>query len=183
MENKSIINLANRITILRILFTPLFIAFILYSKWELALIVFIAASISDGIDGYIARAAKQRTELGKFLDPIADKLLMISAFICLSVASDLPPSVRMPIYVPVLIISRDAIIVLGVLLIHLIKGKVEIKPTIISKITTCFQMATVISILLRSPISPYLWNAAVLFTVASGAHYILKGSKLLNGKQ
>ncbi|NQU95254.1 MAG: CDP-alcohol phosphatidyltransferase family protein [Candidatus Omnitrophica bacterium] len=176
-------NFANKITILRILLIPLFIAFVLYSKWELALLIFMIAALTDAIDGYIARALKQRTELGKILDPIADKLLILSAFICLSVSKALPLTLKPPIYVPIIIISRDAIIVLGAILIHHTKGKLNIVPTIISKITTFLQMATVISILLGSAaVSPLLWNITVCFTIVSGIDYIVKGSKLLNEK-
>ncbi|MBL7156690.1 MAG: CDP-alcohol phosphatidyltransferase family protein [Candidatus Omnitrophica bacterium] len=175
-------NIANKITILRILLIPFFISFILYSKWEMALFVFVIASISDGIDGYIARATKQRTELGKILDPIADKILILSAFICLSVAKDLSPAVKPPPYVPIVIISRDAIIVLGVLIIYFIKGHLETKPTLVSKITTFSQMVTVVSILARLAISPLLWNITVLLTVYSGLDYVIKGTRILNEK-
>jgi len=175
-------NLANKITVLRILLIPLFIALILYSKWDLALVVFIAAAITDCIDGYIARVTKHRNELGKILDPIADKLLIVSAFICLSVVNNLPPSVKPPYYVPIIIISRDAIIVLGAAIIYFIKGRLEIKPTMLSKVTTFFQMATVISILLKLEMSPLLWNIAVVFTLFSGIDYVIKGSRFLNGK-
>lgn len=175
-------NLANKITIFRILLTPFFIAFILYSKWEMALLVFIIAAVSDAIDGYIARTTKRRTELGRILDPIADKLLILSAFICLSTATSLPPSVKPPPYVPIIIISRDAIIILGVLLVYFMKGTLDIKPTLISKITTFFQMITVASILLRLPASSFLWNIAVGFTLFSGIDYLIKGSRLFNGK-
>lgn len=175
-------NLANKITIFRIVLIPLFIAFILYSRWEIALIIFIVAAASDGIDGYIARIGKQRTELGRILDPIADKILIVSAFICLSVGRGLPASVKPPLYVPIVIISRDAIIVLGALLIYFLKGTLEVKPTLISKITTFLQMITVISILLKLAVSPLLWNIAVGFTICSGADYIIKGSRLLSEK-
>ena len=176
-------NFANKITISRILLIPFFIAFILYSKWELALLVFIIAALTDAIDGYIARTLRQRTELGKILDPIADKLIILSAFICLSVSKVLPPDLKPPLYVPIIIISRDAIIILGALLIHHTKGELNIMPTLISKITTFLQMVTVISILLGSAaISPLLWNITVGFTIVSGIDYIVKGSKLLNEK-
>ncbi len=175
-------NIPNKITILRILLIPFFIAFTLYGKWEAALVIFVIAAISDGIDGYIARAAKQKTELGKILDPIADKLLILSAFICLSVVRGVPPEIKIPPYVPIIIISRDSIIVLGALVIYLIRGKLEIRPTLTSKITTFFQMLTVISVLLKLALSPLLWNIAVALTVASGMEYLIKGNKALNGK-
>jgi len=175
-------NTANKITILRILLIPFFIAFILYAKWEAALVVFIIAAISDGIDGYVARAAKQQTELGKILDPIADKLLILSAFICLSVVKGVPPESKLPPYVPIIIISRDAIILLGALVIYMVKGSLEIKPTLISKITTFFQMLTIVSVLLKLAFSPVLWNIAVVLTVVSGAQYVRIGNRALNGK-
>ncbi|UCD54924.1 MAG: CDP-diacylglycerol--glycerol-3-phosphate 3-phosphatidyltransferase [Candidatus Omnitrophota bacterium] len=173
-------NLPNKITIFRILLIPFFISFILYSKWEIALIIFIIAAISDGLDGYLARTLKQRTELGRILDPIADKMLILSAFISFCVASNLPASVKPPYYVPIVIISREGIIILGALLIYFIKGKIEMKPTGISKITTFLQMITVISILLKLAVSAVLWNVAVAFTIYSGLDYIIKGSRLLN---
>jgi cardiolipin synthase len=173
-------NLANKITILRVLLIPFFISCILYSKWQAALIIFIIAAASDGLDGYLARTLKQRTELGKVLDPIADKILILSAFIAFSVVNGLPAHIKLPYYVPLIIISRDAIIVLGVLLIYFMKGKIEIKPTAIGKMTTFFQMITVVSILLKLPVSNILWNVAIAFTVYSGIDYIIKGSRLLN---
>ena len=175
-------NLANKITIFRILLTPLFISFVMYSKWTAALLVFIVAAISDGVDGYIARRWSQRTEIGKVLDPIADKLLILSAFICLSVVDQLPTLVKPPSYVAIVIISRDAIIVLGVVLGYLIKGTMSVKPTIISKVTTFLQMATVASILIGLAASPILWNITVLFTLVSGFDYVIKGSKFFNEK-
>jgi len=175
-------NLANKITIFRILIIPFFISFVLYSKWELALLVFFIAAISDGIDGYIARRWNERTEFGKMLDPIADKLLILSAFLCLSVIRELPPHLKLPAYVPIIIISRDVIIIIGAFLVFLIKGNLEIKPTFVSKATTFLQMATVISVLLRLGISPLLWNVAVALTLISGVDYVVKGSGILNEK-
>jgi GTP-binding protein len=161
-------NLANKITIFRILLIPLFIAFILYAKLQLALAVFFVAAISDAIDGYVARTRSERTELGKMLDPLADKLLILSAFICLSVNPSLLAPLKLPVYVPIIIISRDAIIIIGALVIFLVKGKLEVKPTMISKATTFLQMAAVPSALLKLAVSPLLWNVAVLFTVITG---------------
>lgn len=176
-------NMANKITIFRILLTPFFIALVLYSKWEFALVVFVIAAISDGVDGYIARHWSERTEIGKVLDPVADKLLILSAFIVLSVNRHLLLPLKFPLYVPVIIISRDGIIILGAILNNIIKGRLAIKPTVLSKITTFLQMVTVPSVLLRLSVSPILWNIAVLFTVISGVDYVIKGSVFLNEKE
>ena len=172
-------NLANKITILRVLLVPVFIAFILYSKWQIALFIFIIASISDILDGYTARVTRQITELGTILDPLADKLLILSAFICLSVVGG---GTKPPPYVPIIIISRDAILVLGVLLIYFTKGKLEVKPTYLGKATTLFQMITVVGILAKLAIAPILLNTAVILTILSGTSYVLAGMRALNEK-
>ena len=179
MSNNNVISLATKITILRILLVPFFIAFILYSKWEIALIIFIVASLSDSLDGYVARITKHKTELGKMLDPLADKLLILSAFICLSVIGG---SFKLPFYVPIAVISRDAIILLGSFIIYVTKGKLEVKPTILGKLTTFFQMVTIVSVLARFDFSYILWNITVLFTILSGINYVLIGMKTLNEK-
>jgi len=173
-------NLANKISIARIILIPFFIAAIVYSRLNIALIFFILAIISDGADGFIARALKQKTKLGTILDPMADKLLLISAYICLSVADTIPAWLKMPHYVPIIIISRDVIIVLGSVTIHLIRGELNVSPSIIGKITTFFQMITIVSILAQFRYSAILWNTAVTLTVVSGIDYIMKGSKTLS---
>ena len=175
-------NLANKITISRILLVPFFISFIIYSRWTAAFIVFFLAAMTDWLDGYIARVMKQKTELGKILDPVADKLLIVSAFICFSVLNELPPFLKPPAYVPIIIITRDALILLGSIIIYMTKGALEIKTTLISKVTTFFQMATVIGILLGFRFSPFLWNTAVVLTVASGIVYVMRGTRILNEK-
>ena len=173
-------NLANKISIARIILIPFFIASIVYSNMELALVFFIIAVITDGVDGFIARALKQKTELGTILDPMADKLLLISAYICLSIATTIPPQLKLPPYVPIIVISRDAIIVLGSIVIHMITGELKVAPSILGKITTFFQMITIASILIKYDSSFIIWNIAVLLTIVSGIDYIVKGSRLLS---
>jgi len=173
-------NLANKITISRIILTPLFIAAIIYSRMEVALVFFILAIISDGLDGFIARTYKQKTALGTMLDPVADKILLISAFICLSLSVNIPQEFRLPPYVPIVVISRDAIIVLGSVVIHFIKGDVKIQPSVSGKITTFFQMMTIVSVLVKFRYSAYIWNTAALLTVISGVDYMIKGSRTLS---
>lgn len=181
MDQKRSINLANKISIARIILIPFFITAIVYSRMDIAFIFFSLAIISDGADGLIARTLKQKTELGTILDPIADKLLLISAYICLSVVNTVPAQLKMPPYVPIIVISRDAIIVLGSIIIHLITGNLKISPSPIGKITTFFQMMTIISILLQFKYSSSVWNITVFLTVVSGMDYIIKGSRLFNG--
>jgi len=171
-------NLANRITIARIILIPFFIAAIVYSRITTALIIFIIAMASDGADGFIARALKQKTKLGTMLDPMADKLLLISAYICLSLAPTIPAHLRLPPYVPIIVISRDVIIVLGSVTVYFITGDLKVSPSIAGKITTFFQMLTIVSILIHFRYSFVIWNIAVMLTVISGIDYVIKGSRL-----
>jgi len=173
-------NLANRITITRIILTPLFIAAVIYGRMNVALVLFTMAVISDGLDGLVARTMHQKTILGTILDPVADKTLLISAFICLTLIKSVPPDLRLPPYVLITVISRDAIIVLGTILIHVVKGVVKIEPSFCGKFTTFFQMMTVVSILVQFKYSYFIWNTAAILTVISGIDYMLKGSQALN---
>jgi len=173
-------NLANKISIARIILIPFFIASIVYSRMEIALILFSLAVISDGVDGFIARALRQKTELGKMLDPIADKLLLVSAYICLAMAGNIPAHLKMPPYVPIMVISRDAIIVLGSIIVHIITGDLKVSPSMLGKVTTFFQMITIVAILMRFSHPAVLWNTTVFLTAVSGMDYVIKGSRLLS---
>ncbi|MCM8761248.1 MAG: CDP-alcohol phosphatidyltransferase family protein [Candidatus Omnitrophica bacterium] len=173
-------NIPNKISIGRIILIPFFITAVAYSRLDIALIVFLIATVSDGIDGMLARALKQKTELGTILDPMADKLLLVSAYICLAVAGNIPAYLRMPPYVPIIIISRDVIIVLGSVIIYLIRGKLNVAPSVMGKITTFFQMITIVSILARFEYSYVMWSFTVLMTIASGIDYVIKGSRALS---
>lgn len=180
-------NLANKISIVRILLVPFFIWAIVYYSPEhdylrfVALGIFGLAVLSDALDGYLARVLKQRTTLGTFLDPIADKLLLIAAFISLSVVNNLPASLKLPPWVPIIVVSRDVIILLGAVVIFLVSGGIEISPSPLGKVTTFFQMATIISVLLKYPRSNYIWTLAVALTILSAIDYIIRGARLLNG--
>lgn len=172
-------NLANKISIARIILIPFFIAAIVYSRLDIALAIFMLAVISDAADGFIARALKQKTELGTVLDPVADKLLLMSAYITLSIAN-LKELITIPPYVMIVVISRDVIIVLGSIMVYMIKGSLEVSPSIVGKITTFFQMMTIVSVLMQFKYSAAVWNIAVTLTIASGIDYVVKGSRQLN---
>jgi len=174
------VNLANKITISRIILTPLFITAIVYFRTDIALIFFILAVISDGLDGFIARTRNEKTLLGTILDPVADKILLISAFICLALVNNIPAHLRLPAYVPIVVISRDAIIVLGSVMIHVVKGSIKIEPSFWGKLTTFFQMMTIVSILVKFSYSEIVWEIATVLTVISGADYMFKGSRVLS---
>ncbi len=179
-------NLANWISIFRIILIPFFVCTIVYYSPEkdylryISLVIFFAAVISDGIDGYIARTRRLKTRLGSLLDPLADKLLLSASFITMAVVQEIPSAIRLPLWIAVLVISRDIILALGSLLVHLLTGNLKITPSFLGKLTTVFQMFTIICILLQLPFSFLIWDVAAFFTIASGFDYMYKGSKLLS---
>lgn len=179
-------NLANWISVFRVILIPFFVGSIIYCSPErdylrfFALGVFFAAGLSDLLDGYIARTRNMQTKLGSFLDPLADKLLLSSSFIVLAFANSISFKIRLPIWVLILFISRDLILAIGSLLVHITTSDLKIEPSIWGKLTTFFQMATVIAILLQFKNSFLLWDIAAFITVASGLDYINKSNKLLS---
>lgn len=179
-------NLANKISITRILLIPFFVAAVIYYTPErdflrfVAMGIFMLAVISDGLDGYIARTRNQKTTLGAYIDPIADKLLLITSFITLVMAGNFPDGRGLPAWVVLIVISRDIIIILGSVVVYLMKGHLEVIPSVLGKITTFFQMLTVISVLLHFKYSFIVWDVAVAFTVLSGIGYIRRGSRSLS---
>jgi cardiolipin synthase (CMP-forming) len=187
-ENNPVMTTANKITIVRILLVPFFIVQIIYyartgqAGYRLgALLSFAVASLADALDGYVARHYNQRSELGAILDPLADKLLLTSAIIILSLENHRYLD-HIPMWLTVTVLSRDAIILLGMAVIHYTVSKVKVRARATGKIATVFQMATVLWILLgwNSRALPYLVAGAGVFTGASGLFYILDGVRQLN---
>ena len=162
----------NLITSLRIILTPIFIIYLINDDLTSALVFFILAGVSDSLDGFIARVFDQKSKLGAFLDPLADKILLNSAFVMLSVKGYIYP------WVTVTVISRDILISLGVLILFLNSQKFTIKPSIFSKITTCLQLVSVFVVLsivhfpILNPIVDSLFWATTLLTIISGLHYM-----------
>lgn len=188
---------ANKITIGRILLIPVFFWLTLdyirehqkgnEVEWQRiwACLVFLVASISDAVDGYIARRYKQKTELGTYLDPIADKLLLVSALVLLSVRFKDSPFESLPLWFPVLVISRDLIILGGFILIYIFTGHVKARPRLVGKAATLFQMISLAWVLLKIEQPSYLWPlyAAGFFTLISAIWYIFDGVKQLSGHE
>jgi len=182
---------ANKVTILRVLLIPFFVgATITYVRigdegWRLAAILcFAIAAICDGVDGYIARRYAQVSELGKVLDPLADKLLLVSGIVLLSF-DNAPYFVRIPLWLTMTIIGRDVLILIGVIVIHFTVGKVNVRPRLSGKVATVFQMIVVIWILLRwntvyhgRLISVWVLGAGI-FTAVSGLFYTWDAMKQL----
>jgi CDP-diacylglycerol--glycerol-3-phosphate 3-phosphatidyltransferase len=179
---------ANKVTIGRILLIPLFIVQGVYYVQTgnevyrlIAVLAFALAAISDGIDGYIARRYNQFSELGAVLDPLADKLLLLSALILLSF-DNRPWFDRLPLWLTAVVFSRDAILLLGSLVIHYTCGKMRVRPRILGKISTVLLMVVVSWTLLKwnSASIYYLALATALTTAASGALYLVDGVRQLN---
>jgi len=176
-------NIANKISIFRILSVPFFIACLVYYAPErvylknLALAIFVLGVISDGLDGYIARKAKMISKAGSILDPLGDKFLLISAFVFLSPISRL--ELTFPLWVSFIVISRDVIIIMGAVVIYMVKQNLDVYPTKWGKLTTIFQMLSVICVLLQWKLALLVWWLAVIFTVISGIDYVKRGFKTL----
>ena len=178
---------ANKVTVLRILLVPFFVVEVLYyvntgneTHRLLALISFAVASICDGVDGYIARHYNQKSELGAILDPLADKLLLVSGVVVLSF-DHRPLLERIPLWLTGTIIGRDVVLLLGLIVIQIMVGKVKVRPRSVGKVATVLQMAAVLWILLQwhSVVLDYLvWGAAIC-TGVSGLWYVFDGMKQL----
>ena len=134
--------LANWLTTLRILLIPVFVTLLVYRQAGWAVLIFCAASLTDLLDGYIARTRGRQTRLGAFLDPVADKLLLTSAFITLTYLKVIP------FWISAVVVSRDLMLSVGVLVIHVAGGTVHPTPSWLGKFSTLFQMATVLSAML-----------------------------------
>jgi len=168
-------NLPNFLTILRIFLIPAFVGLLLYGHYGWALGTLLVAGVTDVLDGVIARMANQRTKLGAYLDPLADKLLLTSAFVTLSVLHWVPG------WVTIVVLSRDLIIVAGTLLLHVTQTPIEVVPTALGKGTTLAQLSYVVLALLLvylqkdvRQLIPLL-TLVVVLTVASGLHYVYRG--------
>src|SRR5437667_4382813 len=179
---------ANKITVVRILMIPAFVMMAIYygesihrgapHEWMrfTAIAIFLMAAVSDGLDGYVARRYNQRSSLGVILDPLADKGLLLSGIITLSISnwSDIDPDYgRFPAWFPVLVISRDAVILVGAMVLYLLNGKVHVKPNWTGKVATVLQMIAIGWVMLQLHFLPLLSvvNPAWVFTFILGIDY------------
>jgi CDP-diacylglycerol--glycerol-3-phosphate 3-phosphatidyltransferase len=181
--------LPNQITIGRILLIPVFVVLAIYygrttaaghpdENLRLATIgVFLLASLSDGVDGWLARRFHLKSRLGAILDPIADKGLMLTAIITLSVTTW---PYQLPVWYPVLVITRDIIIVTGCGVLRLLNHHLEVRPSLIGKASTFLQMLTVAVVMLQwRHAESIVWSSGIV-TLLSGAGYLARGISQLN---
>jgi cardiolipin synthase len=179
-----IFTIANQLTLLRLLLIPVFVLLVVYGYAGWALVVFIVAGVTDALDGLIARISNQRTTLGAWLDPAADKLLLLAAFVVLTL-----PNIglvnRLPIWLTVTAISRDVGIVLTVAIVNLAIGPRTFKPSALGKFATAFFIVTCVVVLYfnflgyASPIVDlFIWSALAI-TVVSALDYVWRLARLI----
>jgi len=172
------LNIPNTLTIARIILIPVFVTAIIYKRYNYALYLFIIAAITDIFDGLLARLRNQRTELGTFLDPLADKFLIVTSFIILATFGWIPK------WLAITVISRDTIVIIGWLLLYLVIGTAKVEPSILGKTTIWAQSIFIAYVLIvmnfhfLQGIYPVLQWLTAGFTIISGLHYIYIGLKL-----
>ena len=163
---------------------PALVLLVIYGYFGWALIVFVIAGVTDALDGVFARMRHESTQLGRMLDPIADKLLVVSSLVILSIPT-LPLTVRMPVWVTILAISRDAGILITVVVINLAVGRKVFAPTVLGKATTTVQLLTILWVFWGNyrgsalPWTHVLLGIMVALTIASGLHYIHHARQLM----
>ena len=174
MKFSEILSTPNQLTLLRMAFLPFLVDAILDSNYRLALILLMLAAITDFLDGLLARLLKQQTMLGQYLDPIADKLLLSTLFIVLSIDH------KIPVKFTVFVFTRDIAILVVSAVLYTIAGLRDFRPSIFGKLNTGAQIAAVFLVIVNevmaSPIINFgrqffLW-ATVVFTTVSGVHYV-----------
>jgi cardiolipin synthase len=169
----------NLITALRIVLVPVFVIYLINDRLNYALLVFLICMVSDGIDGMVARVFNQKSRLGAYLDPLADKTLLVTAFVLLSMRGYLPS------WLTVMAIARDVMILVGILVFHLNRMEIKIRPSGVSKINTCVQFITLSAVLLKGCVvfPPLVYDALYYitagFTIVSGLHYMQYGLRAM----
>lgn len=174
---------ANQLTLLRVLLVPPFVLTVLYGMHGWALATFFIAALTDTLDGLIARRAGQQTTLGAWLDPVADKILILSMVVALTLPSTGPN--RLPLWLTVLVISRDVAIIATVAVINLAVGHRTFKPSALGKVATATFLATGVAVLCANVIGRpmavvdgFVW-ASLAITLASAVDYIFRVGRVI----
>src|SRR4030043_1064825 len=176
--NVRVLNIPNSLTITRIVIIPVFITSIIYKRYDYSLFLFIIAALTDLFDGLFARLKNQKTALGTFLDPLADKFLLVTTFIILSTYNLIPK------WLTITVISRDIIVLTGWFLMFIIADTSKVEPTVLGKVTIWVQSIFIAYVLidinfLFLPDMPYILLLITAgITILSGIHYIFRGLKL-----
>jgi len=176
---------ANQLTLLRMLLIPAFVILVVYGYLGYALGVFVVAGVTDALDGLIARRSGQKTSLGAWLDPMADKLLLVTTFIVLTIPG-LGLANRLPVWLTVVVISRDVVIVLTVAIVNLAIGRRTFRPSIFGKIATATYILTAVCAMLFNYlryhsvlVDAFVW-ASLAITLVSSLHYIWHAARIID---
>lgn len=183
MSWTSTLTAANQLTLLRVLLVPPFVLTMVYGMYGWALVTFVVAALTDLLDGLAARWTGQQTTLGAWLDPMADKLLIFSMLVVLTLPSEAPN--RLPVWLTILVISRDVAIIATVAVINLAVGRRTFKPSMLGKAATAIFLATGVAILVANYIGRPMTMvtvfvyAALVITLASSIDYIFKVARVI----
>jgi cardiolipin synthase len=181
----SVLTAANLLTVLRLILIPIFVTTLYYQRFNWSLSIFLIAALTDGLDGLLARSLNQKTHLGEILDPMADKLLLVTAFIILSMPR-FTVITPIPFWLTAAAISRDAFIVLGALVINITTGFSKFRPSLPGKINTLVQVLMIVVYLisnafaLHSYVLVAMYYATLAMAIFSGLHYIVHVNRLIN---
>jgi cardiolipin synthase len=190
MASSSILTIPNILTFLRMALIPVFASLLVYGYTFSALVVFVIAGVSDGVDGFLARKFNQESELGTIMDPIADKLLMTTAFIILTFPGILPPVRHLPVpfWVTAAVIGRDVLIISVAGAIYIMTGFRGFVPSWLGKVSTLVQVIAV-ALVLFSAVTGYFiflpttYSIVVFFAFVSGFHYIFHVARLMKEEE
>lgn len=185
-----IITIPNLLTVFRMVLIPIFVSLLFYQKFWWALAVFIIAGVTDCLDGLLARRLAMESQLGTVLDPIADKLMLVTSFVVLSMPSvfptPLPAHLPVPFWVTIAVISRDVFIIVGAAAINIMTGFRGFRPSWLGKLSTTVQIFAIATIIFAASYPygtgyylPTLYAVVVGLAVFSGAHYVFFVSRLL----
>ena len=185
-----IVTLPNLLTIFRMALTPVFVSLLFYQKFVWALMAFVVAGITDGLDGLLARRFHQQSPLGRILDPIADKMMLVTSFVVLSMRgvfpTPLPKHLPVPFWVTITVLSRDIFILVGAAAINMVSGFRSFRPSFLGKVSTVVQIVAVAAVILAAQTRvgtgyylPTIYTSVFALTLISGIHYIFFVSRLL----
>ena len=186
-----ILTVPNMLTVFRMVLIPVFVTLLFYQRFLWALAVFVLAGLTDGLDGLLARRFGQQSQLGTILDPIADKLMLVTAFVVLSMRSvfpqPLPSHLPVPFWVTVAVISRDVFIIVGAAAINVMTGFRGFRPSWLGKLNTTIQIGGIAAIMFAASVPHYhgyylptVYAAVFAMAILSGLHYIFFASRLMN---
>ena len=194
LMSSRIITLPNVLTIIRMVLIPVFVSMLFYQRFVWALLIFVIAGITDGLDGLFARRFRQQSQLGRILDPIADKLMLVTSFVVLSMRgvfpTPLPRHLPIPFWVTITVLSRDVFILIGAAAINIVTGFRNFRPSFPGKVSTAVQIVAVAAVMLAARVRigagyylPTLYTAVFALAIFSGVHYVFFVSRLMNDER